>query len=462
MPFFILEKNIALRSWKLVPCAYYTKGKELPNSISQEAFDVLLKCDARHDIPESELTTQLQSVGLIRRCGEGECELSDFQKYRNCRNYITPYINLQITERCNFNCLHCFNAADNAVPKEQMSFEQIDDILDQAVDCGVASVLITGGEPLVHPDFMKIADLIAQKGLSMFELNTNGYFLTEEILDHLISIGLKPEMKISFDGLGFHDKMRGAAGAEKKTIDALKLCISKGFKVMAQMNMNRLNLGCIPESLELLDSIGIQRTRLIRTSEAPRWEENAEGQTLSWAEYYQAALDVSAKYAEKEHRMDLLFWEFLIVNPKSKSFFSLAVRYNPASFNEDRPLCKGARGMPAIGGNGEVYPCMQFEGYCKKYGISFANVFKRKLQSILSEGPFCELVRSTVKDRVECPDCEFVQYCGGGCPAISTLTSKAPNCPDRAKCVYFKQGWHEKIKQTLPDYKDVNPYPYNH
>ena len=37
MSFFILEKNIALRSWKLVPCAYYTKGKELPNRAYEEA-----------------------------------------------------------------------------------------------------------------------------------------------------------------------------------------------------------------------------------------------------------------------------------------------------------------------------------------------------------------------------------------------------------------------------------------
>ena len=422
---------------------------------------MLLKCDARHDIEESELTSFLESGGFIRRCERGEFELSDFQKYRNCRNYITPFINLQITERCNFNCLHCFNAADNAVPKEHMSFEQIDDILNQAVDCGVASVLITGGEPLVHPDFIRIADAITSKGLTMFELNTNGYLLNEEVLDHFISIGCRPRIKISFDGLGFHDKMRGVPGAEKKAVDAIKLCLSKGFEVMVQMNMNRLNLGCIPESLELLDSLGTQRTRLIRTSEAPRWEENAEGQTLTWEEYYQAALDISAQYAEKEHRMALVFWEFLRVNPINKTFISLAVRYNPASFNENRPLCKGARSMPAIGSSGEMYPCMQFEGYCKKYGMSFANIKKQELQNILSESALCSLLRSAVKDRVECPECEFIQYCGGGCPAISTLTSKAPNGPDRAKCLYFKHGWHEKIKQTLPDYKDVNPYPYN-
>lgn len=444
-----------------MPYAYYIKGVETPKTISKEAFNVLKMCDARHDIPETELTSALESVGFIRRCGEGESELSDFQKYRNCENHVTPYINLQITERCNFNCIHCFNAAGNAVPKEQLSFEQIDDILNQAVDCGVASVLITGGEPLVHPDFIRIADAIASKGLTMFELNTNGYLINEKVLDHFISIGCRPRIKISFDGLGFHDKMRGVAGAEKRALEAVKLCISKGFKVMAQMNINRMNLKCIPESLDYLDLTGVPVTRLIRTSEAPRWEENAEGQTLSWEEYYQAALDVSSKYAEKEHRMELVFWEFLRVNPINKTFISLAVRYNPASFNENRPLCKALRGMPAIGSSGEVYPCMQFEGYCKKHGISLANIFKGKLQNILSEGAFHELVRSTVKDRAECPECEFVQYCGGGCPAISTLTGGEPNCPDRAKCLYFKHGWHEKIKQTLPDYKDINPYPYN-
>ena len=46
----------------------------------------------------------------------GEENLTDWQKYRHCENRYFPKVNWMITGKCNYNCLHCFNAADNAHP----------------------------------------------------------------------------------------------------------------------------------------------------------------------------------------------------------------------------------------------------------------------------------------------------------------------------------------------------------
>lgn len=50
--YYILNKDIRLKSWRLIPYAYYDK-KELggfAKGLKEEEFNILLKCDAKHDI----------------------------------------------------------------------------------------------------------------------------------------------------------------------------------------------------------------------------------------------------------------------------------------------------------------------------------------------------------------------------------------------------------------------------
>ena len=86
-------------------------------------------------------------------------------------------------------------------------------------------------------------------------------------------------MKISFDGIGFHDWMRNHKGAEENALNAIRLCKENGFRVMVQMNINRKNRESVTKSLECLDEIGVDRTRIICTTESTRWAENAAGQS---------------------------------------------------------------------------------------------------------------------------------------------------------------------------------------
>ena len=132
-------------------------------------------------------------------------------------------MNLMLTGRCNFNCRHCFNAADNAAIMTEWDYDELLDLLSQASDCGMHSITLTGGEPMLHPRFMDVVHAIYERNMVLERLTTNGWYLTEETLDEFSALGCSPEIKISFDGVGTHDWMRKHPGAEES---ALRTCAS--------------------------------------------------------------------------------------------------------------------------------------------------------------------------------------------------------------------------------------------
>jgi radical SAM protein with 4Fe4S-binding SPASM domain len=75
---------------------------------------------------------------------------------------------LELTARCNNNCRHCYinlPANDQEAKAQELTLAEIEDIADQAVDLGALWVLLTGGEPLLRPDFPEIYLMLKRKGL---------------------------------------------------------------------------------------------------------------------------------------------------------------------------------------------------------------------------------------------------------------------------------------------------------
>ena len=94
---------------------------------------------------------------------------------------------MELTERCNLDCAHCFvnlPPDDRQVRTRELSTEQVCDLLDQIADAGCLSLVLTGGEPLVRSDFLEIYDYAKRKGF-LITLFTNGSLMTPEIADHL-------------------------------------------------------------------------------------------------------------------------------------------------------------------------------------------------------------------------------------------------------------------------------------
>ena len=228
--YYKLSDDIALRKWTDYGYSYYEHGARYAVPLKPKEAKIMLLCDGEHDIETNDTVMQLILKNLITPCEKGE-HPSEWSSLREYDNRYFPTMHLMITGRCSFNCLHCLNAADNSALMTELSLEEICSILDQAKDCGINSVSISGGEPMLHKNFLDIIREIYKRGLTVFTTITNGYFITQEILDELRDTGCNTEMRMSFDGIGAYDWLRNFKGAEQSVLKAIKLCIDNGFSV---------------------------------------------------------------------------------------------------------------------------------------------------------------------------------------------------------------------------------------
>ena len=372
-------------------------------------------------------------------------------------------MNFMITGKCNYNCLHCFNAADNAPIMTEWTFEEICDLLGQAQKCGIHAFTLTGGEPMLHRNFFDIIKEIYKLGMEVEELNTNGYYINQEILDKMKSVGCRPLIKISFDGIWFHDWLRDRKGAEKRTLDAIELCTKNGFNIMAQTQVNRKNINAVMPTAKILNDMGVERMRLIRTTEVPRWAENALDACLTFEEYFGNMLAFAKDYIKSGMKMDIDIWQMLRIYPKSRSFRITPVACADGEYRDNIPGCRGNRGMIAVTSSGEVVPCMQMSGFLAENNISFGNLHESHLIDIINSGSYLENICMTVggihENNIKCGKCPYFIYCTGGCRALGLLFSgkKLDFCgEDITKCYFFENGWYEKVTEILSDWKNLS------
>jgi MoaA/NifB/PqqE/SkfB family radical SAM enzyme len=89
---------------------------------------------------------------------------------------------LDLTYRCNNNCRHCWLRIPPQAKERQreLSFDEVKHIVDEARKLGCQKWSISGGEPMLRPDFAEIFTYITDKSVS-YSLNTNGTLITPEI-----------------------------------------------------------------------------------------------------------------------------------------------------------------------------------------------------------------------------------------------------------------------------------------
>lgn len=138
----------------------------------------------------------------------------------------------------------------------ELDHESVMGIVQQLGECGVRSVTLTGGEPLVRRDFLEIVDALLERGIMIPTIYSNGRLVTDELLDALEARGIRPEFNMSYDGPGYHDWLRGVPGAEGYAEAAFLRCRERGFPTGAEMCIFGDNKNSLRESVRRLANWG--------------------------------------------------------------------------------------------------------------------------------------------------------------------------------------------------------------
>ncbi|MEK6732146.1 MAG: radical SAM protein [Candidatus Omnitrophota bacterium] len=116
---------------------------------------------------------------------------------------ILSRLDIELTERCNNNCVHCcinLPAEDMKAKKEEMSSAEIKGILKEAASLGCLTVRLTGGEPLLREDFEEIYLFARKLGLKVL-IFTNACLITPHLAELFSRIPPLEEIEISLYGM---------------------------------------------------------------------------------------------------------------------------------------------------------------------------------------------------------------------------------------------------------------------
>ncbi|MGE3772918.1 MAG: GTP 3',8-cyclase MoaA [Gammaproteobacteria bacterium] len=114
---------------------------------------------------------------------------------------VVDYVRISVTDRCDFRCVYCMEPDTKFVPRPQvLTLEEITQVARAFVELGVHKIRLTGGEPLVRRNVVKLMeDIAALPGLRELVVTTNGSQL-QRLAGALRAAGVK-RLNVSLDSL---------------------------------------------------------------------------------------------------------------------------------------------------------------------------------------------------------------------------------------------------------------------
>jgi len=187
----------------------------------------------------------------VSKASVSSISLPEFALWDKVRAKRVPgTFSMEITARCNNNCRHCYinlPAGDKVAKEEEMSFQQIKDIVDEAVSLGAIWCLVTGGEPFLRDDFSDIYLYLKRKGL-LLTIFTNATIITE---DHIKLFKKYPPRDIEVSVYGVteetYERVTRRRGSFASFMKGLDLLLDSGVKVRLKAMILRSNAHEMPE-----------------------------------------------------------------------------------------------------------------------------------------------------------------------------------------------------------------------
>lgn len=164
---------------------------------------------------------------------------------------------LKPTLNCIANCKHCNPRSKKFSTNKRISLLEYDKLLKKLKIMGTEQICISGGEPLIYKDIVKLVRLITKNGLKA-SLNTNGWFLNFNMFKELMNAGLLCiNLSIDSPRAEEHDKLRALDGLFDRAISQIKECKESDipFKLNLRMVLSKYNYKEISEMIDLANNI---------------------------------------------------------------------------------------------------------------------------------------------------------------------------------------------------------------
>ncbi|PIR71462.1 MAG: hypothetical protein CO145_01745 [Candidatus Nealsonbacteria bacterium CG_4_9_14_3_um_filter_37_13] len=318
---------------------------------------------------------------------------------------MRPYCaNIEITDRCNFSCIHCFNLRRQR--GRDMSFFKFRVIFNKLLKGGVFYYNLIGGEPLLNKKWRKIVEYISKKKIC-YSISTNGSLIREKDIQYLKNKGIN-HVGVSLDGpKHIHNKIR----KNNKAFDYLLRCtyLLKKYEIpfTFQMTLMKLNYPYISQTCKIAEKLGAS---LIRFNFYKDFNDPYKLLSLPNENLKNVIIEIekSVKLPKRNLNFKVYFEDSLAVSLRNKT------------------TCGAGTHKLQIDPEGNVTPCRYLQ-------INMGNLYTSKLSTILSHSIMDKLkvFHKTVKRG--CEHCYALKTCRGGCPAFiynayKNFSTKDPRC----------------------------------
>jgi len=317
-------------------------------------------------------------------------------------------LNLHLTDKCNLFCLHCYGnySSGNSsfleldiAKKALRDFKLLGESLNEP-----SFIVLSGGEPLLHPHIFRILDYTV-KHFSGVVLSTNGTCITDQIASTLSQYP-RFSVQLSLEGSELlNDRIRGS-GNYQMVLSAIDRLKSKNIDIGCSMTVNKQNFADMEKFLLLC-----KKNKIIPCFH--RYIPKGGGESIlkltsdESISFYKKIIELSKKYNIQPHC-------------SCCSLITLTKSIYPFP-NE----CLIGTHLIVVDEKGNVLPCSYIQE-------SLGSVQNDSLQDIFFNSEILNLFRERNFGKI-CSKCKYKEYCGG-CRAIAeTYSGDAfaddPLCP---------------------------------
>lgn len=139
---------------------------------------------------------------------------------------------LDITNKCNLRCLHCYNeSGENIQSENELTDDEVMALIDDLCKIKIFNLCFCGGEPLLRKDLIiRAVKKLKENNIPNVAIVTNGLLLTKDIAKEFKDVGLT-RVQISLDGASCasHDRLRNKRGAFDSAIKAIEILKEVGI-----------------------------------------------------------------------------------------------------------------------------------------------------------------------------------------------------------------------------------------